>query len=98
MSSSVGLLVTLEAKSGKEKELAGFLQAARGLVVAEPDTSTWYAIRINTNKFGIFDTFPGEEGREAHLAGEVAKALGAKADELLATSPKIQRVEVLAFK
>lgn len=98
MSSSVGLLVTLEAKSGKDKELAEFLQSARDHVVAEPDTSTWYAIRLNADQFGIFDTFPGEEGREAHLAGEVAKALGAKADELLASPPKIQPVEVLAFK
>lgn len=98
MSSSVGLLVTLEARSGKERELADFLRSARDLVVAEPDTSTWYAFRISVNQFGIYDTFPGEEGRQAHLAGRVAKALGTKADELLASPPDIQRVEVLAFK
>lgn len=98
MSSSVGLLVTLEAKSGKEKELAKFLKAALDLVVEEPDTSTWYAFRINANQFGIYDTFPNEEGRKAHLAGKVAKALEAKADELLTSPPEIQPVEVLAFK
>ncbi|MFD1210511.1 putative quinol monooxygenase [Arthrobacter sp. GCM10027362] len=98
MSSSVGLLVRLEAKSGKEKDLAEFLKAALDLVAEEPDTSTWYAIRINANQFGIYDTFPHEEGRKAHLAGKVAKALGAKADELLSSPPEIQPVEVLAFK
>jgi quinol monooxygenase YgiN len=98
MSSSVGLLVTLVAKSGKERELADFLQAARDFVVAEPDTSTWYAFRISAKQFGIYDTFPGEDGRQAHLAGRVAKALGTKAGELLASPPEIQPVDVLAFK
>lgn len=98
MSSSIGLLVTLQAKSGKEAELADFLNAARDLVVEEPDTSTWYAFRINSSQFGIYDTFPHEEGRKAHLAGKVATALGAKADELLASPPSIQPIEVLAFK
>lgn len=98
MSNSVGLLVALEAKSGKEEELAEFLKVALGLVVAEPDTSAWYAFRINANQFGIYDTFPNEEGRKAHLAGKVAKALGAKADELLTSPPEIQPVEILAFK
>jgi quinol monooxygenase YgiN len=98
MSSSVGLLVTLEARSGRERELADFLRSARDFVVAEPDTSTWYAFRISAKQFGIYDTFPGEEGRQAHLAGRVAEALGTKSDELLASPPEIQRVEVLAFK
>ncbi|WP_026555338.1 putative quinol monooxygenase [Arthrobacter sp. 35W] len=98
MSSSVGLLVTLAAKPGKEKELAEFLKAAQDLVGREPDTSTWYAFRINASQFGIYDTFPHEEGRKAHLAGNVAKALGAKADELLASPAEIQPVEILAFK
>jgi quinol monooxygenase YgiN len=97
MSSYVGLLVTLEAKSGKESELAEFLQAAQDLVAEEPDTSTWYAFRINASQFGIYDTFPHEEGRQAHLAGKVATALGARADELLASAPSIQPVEVLAL-
>ncbi|GAA4046698.1 MULTISPECIES: putative quinol monooxygenase [Arthrobacter] len=98
MSSSVGLLVTFEAKSGKEAELAEFLKSARALVVDERDTSTWYAFRINANQFGIYDTFPGEEGRQAHLAGKVAIALGTKAHELLVSPPEIQPVDVLAFK
>ncbi|WP_423184640.1 putative quinol monooxygenase [Arthrobacter sp. NyZ413] len=98
MSNSVGLLVTLEAKPEKSGELADFLQSARNLVVAEPDTSTWYAFQISADRFGIYDTFPGEDGRRAHLAGSVARALGTKAGELLATPPVIQPVAVLASK
>jgi quinol monooxygenase YgiN len=97
MTSPVGLLVMMEAKPGKQAELADFLQAARALVVEEPDSSTWYAFRINSNQFGIYDTFPHEEGRQAHLSGKVATALGTRADELLASPPSIQPVEVLAF-
>jgi quinol monooxygenase YgiN len=98
VSSSVGLLVTLEAKSGKEKELAEFLKGALDLVVEESGTSRWYAFRINANRFGIYDTFPDEEGRKAHLAGKVARALGAKADELLTSPPEIEPVEILAYR
>ena len=92
------LLVTLEAKAGKENEVAKFLKSALPLVEAEHDTITWYALKLGSNKFGIFDTFPHEDGRKAHLAGEVAKALMKKAPDLFAKDPQIQQVDILAVK
>jgi quinol monooxygenase YgiN len=92
------LWVALEAKPGKEKELEDFLSGALPLVEAEPATITWYAIRMGPGRFGIFDTFPDEAGREAHLQGKVAAALMAKAPELLAKPPKIEKISVLAAK
>ena len=92
------LLITLEAKSGKEDEAEEFLKSALSLVEAEPNTITWYALKLSANKFAIFDTFPNEAGRKAHLAGEVAKALMKKAPDLFAGEPQIQQVDVLAVK
>lgn len=92
------LLVTLEAKYGKENEVEAFLKSAIPLVDAEPNTITWYALKLGANKFGIFDTFPNDDARKAHLAGEVAKALMKKAPDLFATDPQIQQVDVLGVK
>lgn len=92
------LLVTLEAKSGKENEVEEFLKSALPLVEAEQNTITWYALKLSANKFGIFDTFPNEDGRKAHLTGEVAKALMAKAPDLFSSDPQIQQVDVIAVK
>lgn len=94
----VGLLVRLEAKPGKEKTVADFIQGALPLAMDEPDTINWYAIQINESTFGIFDTFPHEEGRRAHLAGRIAEALMANAAELLAAPPVIEQVNILAAK
>lgn len=94
----VGLLVRLEAKPGKEKELEDFLRGGLPIVEDEPATIRWYAIRIGSSTFGIFDAFPDEEGRQAHLSGKVAEALLAKAPDLLASSPVIEKVDVLAVK
>lgn len=93
-----GLFVVLEAKAGKEAQLAAFLKNALSLVEAEPKTATWFAIQMSPSKFGIFDTFPDEIGREAHLSGQVAKALLANAPDLLAKAPSIEKIEVLAEK
>jgi len=90
--------VALEAKPGKEKELETFLSGALPIVQAEPATITWYAIRMGPGKFGIFDTFADDAGREAHLQGKVAAALMAKAPELLAKPPRIEKISVLAAK
>jgi len=90
------LLVRLEAKAGKEKELADFLKSALPLVQAEPDTVHWFGLQMGPSTFGIFDTFEKEEGRKAHLAGKVAAALMAKAPELLAKQPVIESVDLLA--
>lgn len=95
---TVGLMVRLEAKPGKESALAEFLTSGLALALKEPETIVWFAIRLGPSTFGIFDAFPGEAGRQAHLAGPIAAALMAKAPELLAQEPKIERVDVLAAK
>lgn len=94
----LGLLVSLEAKPGKEAELEAFLKSALPLAQNEPDTITWYVFKINANTFGIFDTFEGEQGRQAHLSGPIAEALMAKAGELLAKPPLIQPIDIGASK
>lgn len=94
----VGLLVRLEAKPGREKEVADFIQGALPLAEDEPDTTTWYAMQIGASTFGIFDTFPHEEGRQAHLAGKIAAALMEHAPDLLSQAPVIEKVDILAAK
>ena len=92
------LLATLEAKPGKENEVAEFLRGALPLVQQEPGTVSWYALRLGTSKFGIFDTFNDEAGRKAHMSGKVAEALFAKASELFSQAPQIEQVDILAEK
>jgi quinol monooxygenase YgiN len=92
------LLARLEAKPGKEKEVSDFIKSALPLAQAEPDTVQWFALQIGPSTFGIFDTFEHEDGRKAHLGGEIAKALMAKAPDLLATAPVIEQVDLLAVK
>ena len=94
----VALLVRLEAKPGKEKEVEAFLRGGLSIVEQEPATTAWFAIRMGPSTFGIFDAFPDEPGRNAHLAGRVAAALMAKASELLSSPPSIEKVDVLAAK
>jgi quinol monooxygenase YgiN len=95
---AVGLLVTLEAKPGKEDDLEAFLHGALPLVEEEPETTVWFAVRLASSRFAIFDAFPSQAGREAHLAGPVAAALIENAPELLASEPSIETVDVLADK
>jgi quinol monooxygenase YgiN len=95
---TVGLLVTMHAKPGKEDELAGFLAAALPLAQAEPGTTAWFAIRIDPSTFAIADFFPAAADRQAHLDGPIAAALMKRADELLAFPPDIKPVDVLAAK
>jgi quinol monooxygenase YgiN len=92
------LLALMEARPGKEKELEEFLKSAQPLASREAGTTTWYAVKLGPAKFGIFDTFREEAGRNAHLSGEIAKALFAKADELLAKPPQVEKLEILASK
>jgi len=94
----VGLLVRLVAKAGKEQVVADFLSGALPLAQAEPETVTWFAIRISTNEFAIFDAFPSDKGRQTHLNGPIAAALMANAADLLAEPPRIEPVDVLASK
>jgi hypothetical protein len=93
---AIGLLVTLEARSGKEADAEAFLRSAQPLALNESGTLKWYAIKLGPWKFGIFDTFANEAGRNGHLTGEIAKTLGARANELFATPPQVERVEILA--
>ena len=93
---AIGLLVTLEARAGKEAAAEAFLKSAQPLALGEKGTLKWYAFRIGPRKFGIFDSFANEAGRNAHLTGEIAKALGARASELFAASPQVEKVEILA--
>ncbi len=94
----VALLIRLEAKPGKEDEVASFLCEGLPLVREEPATTAWFGIRMGPSTFGIFDAFPDESGRQAHLSGRVAAALTAKASELLARPPTIEKVDVLGSK
>jgi quinol monooxygenase YgiN len=92
------LFVRLEAKPGKERELVQFLQAGLGMAQQEATTPVWFALQFSPSTFGIFDAFLNEAGRQAHLDGPIAKALGANAPKLLAQAPSIERIDVLGAK
>ncbi len=94
----VALYVKLDAKPGREKDVEAFLKGGLAIVQEEAATTAWFAIRMGPSTFGIFDAFPDEAGRRAHLSGRVAAALMAKAPELLAKPPSIEKVDVLAAK
>jgi quinol monooxygenase YgiN len=98
MTVKLGLLVRLEAKPDKGEALGEFLKAGRELALAEEQTVTWYAFKIDETHYGIFDTFESAEGRQAHIDGEIPKALGQVADDLLASAPDIAPIDVLAVK
>ena len=95
---NLGLLVRLEAKPGKEDEVAAFLKQGLQLANAERTTPLWFALRLGPTTFAIFDSFRDESGRQAHLAGPIAKALMANAPSLLASPPTIEPVDVLGAK
>ena len=95
---NVALFVRLEAKPGKEKDVESFLKSGLPLVMEEPATTAWFGIQLGPSTFGIFDAFPDEAGRQAHLTGKVAAALMANAGELLSEPPSIEKVDVLAVK
>ena len=95
---TVGLLVRLEAKPGKEAEVEEFLRSAQPIVEGEPATTAWFAVRFGPASFGIFDVFPDDAGRQAHIGGKVAEALFAKAPDLFAQRPSIEQIDILAEK
>ena len=94
----LAILARLEAKPGKEQDVADFLKGALPLAMEEAGTISWFALQIGPSTFGIFDTFETQEGREAHLGGEIAKALMANAADLLAVDPVLEMVDLLAVK
>ena len=96
--SKVAIWAQVEAKPGKEQAVAEFLKSAQALAEQEQGTLTWYAVKLGGAKFGIFDTFADEKGREAHLNGEIAKALFGKAQELFVREPEVHKIDVLAAK
>jgi quinol monooxygenase YgiN len=98
MSVKLAFLATLEAKEGKGSELGAFLRAGRELALTEEGTVTWYAFRIDENRYGIFDTFETEDARTAHLNGPIPEALTKVADDLLAGEPSIRPVDIIAVK
>jgi quinol monooxygenase YgiN len=94
----IGLYVRLHARPGKEQELATFLASAAPLANDEQGTIAWFAVQFDASTFAIFDVFGDEAGRNAHLSGRIAAALMAKAGELLAEPPRIEKHDVLAAK
>ena len=95
---NVGLFVRLEAKTGREAEVENLLRGAIRDVDEEPATTVWFSFRLGPTTFGIFDTFPDDEGRRAHLQGAVAAALKEQGPELLAGDPSIEPLDILAAK
>jgi quinol monooxygenase YgiN len=95
---NVALLVRLEAKPGKEGDVESFLRGGLSLVQEEPATTAWFAIRMGPSTFGIFDAFPDESGRQAHLSGRIAAELAEKASDLFTKPPIIEKVDILAAK
>ncbi|MGB2590352.1 MAG: antibiotic biosynthesis monooxygenase [Candidatus Acidiferrum sp.] len=94
----LAIWVEMEAKPGKEGEVSNFLKSAESLAEREQGTITWYAMRMGPSKFGIFDTFADEKGRDAHINGEIAKALFAKAKELFTKDPEVHKLDLVAAK
>lgn len=95
---TVGLFARLEAKPGKEQDVAAFLDRGLQLAQQEATTPVWFAVRLGPTTFGVFDAFPDEPGRDAHLKGPIATALMAQAGDLLAAAPAIERLEILGAK
>jgi quinol monooxygenase YgiN len=98
MAVTLGLLAQLEAKPGKGTELAAFLESGHALAAAEEGTVTWYAFKLNDTTFGIFDTFETDDARQAHVEGEIPKALATVGPDLLASDPDIRTIDILAVK
>ncbi len=94
----VALFVRLEAKPGREADVENLLRSGLPMVEHEPDTTSWFGMRLGESSYGIFDTFPDDSGRQAHLAGEVARALQERGPDLFARAPVIERIDVLACK
>lgn len=95
---NVALSVILKAKPGKEKDIAEFLRSARSIVEQEEGTRAWFALQFDESTFGVFDVFPDDDARQAHLSGGVGQALAAQGAELFSVEPTIQNVDVLAYK
>jgi quinol monooxygenase YgiN len=98
MTVRLGVLALLEANPGKASDLGAFLESGRALAAAEPGTVSWYAFRITDTSYGIFDTFETDDARQAHLGGEIPRALAQIGADLLAREPDIRLADVTAVK
>jgi quinol monooxygenase YgiN len=94
----VGLVVRLVAKAGKEEQVRAFLAGAEPMARGESFTPAWFALRTAPTVFYIVDAFASDADRSKHLGGDIAKALMAKAPELFAEPPAIEKAEVLGSK
>ena len=94
----LALFARLEAKPGKETQVAEFLRVGLQMAQKESGTPVWFALQLSPTTFGIFDAFANESNRQAHLEGPIAKALMANASELLAQPPTIEKIDVLGAK
>jgi quinol monooxygenase YgiN len=92
------LFARLEAKPGKEAEVAKFLEAGLALAHQEKTTPIWFALQLGPSTFGVFDAFADDKGRQAHLSGPIAQALMAQAPQLFAAPPSIEPIDVLGVK
>jgi quinol monooxygenase YgiN len=95
---TVGLLIRLQAKPGQESEVEKFLGSAGPIVEQEPATTVWFGIRLGPSEYGIFNAFPDEAGRQAHMTGHGAEALFARAADLFAQPPAVEPVDILTAK
>jgi quinol monooxygenase YgiN len=95
---SVGLLVVVEARPGKEQDVESFLREGQPLAQQEPGTVAWFAVRLGDGRFGIVDFFPDDAARQAHLSGQIGQALSQRADELFSKPPSIEQLDVVAEK
>ncbi|MBY4036911.1 antibiotic biosynthesis monooxygenase [Rhodococcus fascians] len=95
---NVALSVLVQAKAGKENDVAEFLRDARSIVEQEQGTRAWFALRFDESTFGIFDVFPDDAARRSHLSGGVGQGLTARGAELFSAEPSIQNIDVLAYK
>lgn len=95
---SKALWVMLKAKPGKEADVEAFLAQGASLAQQEPGTLTWYGVKMGPGVYGVFDTFEDEAGRDAHLNGEIAKALMANAPDLFSNELRIEKMDILASK
>src|SRR5262249_8545284 len=94
----VAQFVRLEAKPGKENDVAKFLETGLAMAKQEPTTPLWFALRLGPATVGVFDAFADDHGRQTHLNGPIAQALMAKAPELFTRPPAIEAIDVLGAK
>ena len=94
----LALFARFEAKPGKEKDVENFLKKALELASQEPTTLMWFALKLESRVYGVFDAFADEAGRQKHLTGPIAKALMVSYPDLLAAPASIEKIDLLGIK